>query len=143
VSPVPLLRPRVVLFVLVSGLACHRSLSPAEREWSDWFEGTFRRLPRGDAPAAANRGSPVETRDGLTLRLDGFQKRNDNGCWHKGVERWPGPGWRDVCVSRVEPAGELAAFSLEPGPPDPEMEDQLRSERGPLIVSAIDTIELR
>jgi hypothetical protein len=68
-----------------------------------WFDATFpklRKLGTVAEPPASWRG--VQTKDGLSMRLGGeFSPRNDS-CWAAHTDKWPGPGWMDVCLGRTE-----------------------------------------
>jgi hypothetical protein len=68
--------------------------------------------------------------------------RNDF-CWEKNVNRWPGPGWIDACLSRVgdeflarsfhlQPAlsGETPPVTSDPAVMDMVVYDSWRSEAG-------------
>jgi hypothetical protein len=111
--------PRFALSIacaLLSLGACHPLRSRGVAEWTTWFDGAARQLPQGSPAAAPPPGWPrVGTPDGLYFRLGGeYRKRNDYGCWSRGQEAWPGPGWRDVCVSAVLPAATPPEFRLKP-----------------------------
>jgi hypothetical protein len=130
-SDVVVLRRSLLLLIAAAAGSCRRHGPPAgEDEWARWFEHTSRGLTRVDLPLAPVLEGPiVRTPDGVSFRLgSAFQKRNDYGCWAAGTDKWPGPGWRDVCVSRVDPAYDLAAFRMWPEPLDPRMADQHQSE---------------
>ncbi|HEY7375332.1 MAG TPA: hypothetical protein VIF57_24445 [Polyangia bacterium] len=111
--------------VFVAGDGRGDSVRP---KWVAWMDAAVARLPK----AAAPRGAPAEwvtvhTPDTLPLRLGAAYRPRNGGCWEKHVDRWPGPGWRDVCVHREDPTDE-GGFRMRPAPVDPNMEDQHRSE---------------
>jgi hypothetical protein len=80
-----------------------------------WFDATFPKLARLGPVAEAPAGwRAVATRQGLSMRLGAdFVPRNDL-CWEVHADKWPGAGWRDVCVDR-EPRELLTDdFRLRP-----------------------------
>jgi len=130
-----LLSSSLLVFVLVTfravGTGCSKE-TPTARA-TDTFTSSFVRLPRlGPASVVPAEWTEIEARDGLVLRLGpGYRVRNDF-CWAKGEERWPGPGWLDVCVSREDPGLAEFIFHLQPAvrgdaraepSADPEMTD--------------------
>jgi hypothetical protein len=129
------------LLVLTVLPACGHGSAHAGDEWKRWFDQTVGRLTRWEAfSLPMPDGTTVHTPDGLSLRLvHSFKKRNDYGCWDTGTDKWPGPGWRDVCVSRVVPEMEVGSgFRLRPEPPDPEVADQHQAEKWEVGVVTID-----
>ena len=131
----------LLLLVLAILPACGHRTAHAGDEWKRWFDQTAGRLTRwDDFSLPMPDGTTVRTPDGLSLRLaHKFKKRNDYGCWDAGTDNWPGPGWRDVCVSRVVPEMEMdSGFRLRPEPPDPEMADQHQSEKWEVGLVTID-----
>jgi hypothetical protein len=105
--------------------ACRAHGTSGTAGWAPWFDSAFQQLPRAvSPPVAPHDWVDVRGPDGLRARLEhGYKKRNDYGCWATGQERWPGPGWRDVCIHTLE-SGSLPGFSLKPGPLDRNMADQ-------------------
>jgi hypothetical protein len=93
--------------------------------WSRWFDLKATELPRWKAPVGLGGASlPVATDDGLTMQLDrDFRLRNNAGCWDKGTDHWPGPGWRDVCVGRFDPRLEPTPHFFMTAPPSPNIID--------------------
>jgi hypothetical protein len=101
----------------------------------EWFDASFLRLQQiGPVSTRPVEWRSTETRDGLVFRLDAAYRVRTDGCWEKSRERWPGPGWRDLCINRTAP--EMAEhdfrFHLRPAvsgdaraepSDDPEMTD--------------------
>ena len=116
------LRSIVVIAGLCVGVSvltasCTQKSRYPDAKASAWFESTFARLPRLEPVSVAQlEWRAVQAREGLVLRLgSAYHVRNDF-CWAKNENRWPGPGWIDVCVSREDPAmAEFTfAFHLQP-----------------------------
>ena len=131
----------LTLLAIATLPACGHRTAAAGDEWGRWFDQTAGRLTRWDgSELPMPEGTIARTPDGLSLRLGrNFKKRNDYGCWAEGTDKWPGPGWRDVCVSRVVPEMEVGSgFLLRPEPVDPTMADQHQSENWEAGVVTID-----
>ena len=97
-------------------------------KWNAWFDSAFQQLPKAAAPPATpSDWVHVRSPDGVRVRLSReYQRRNDSGCWARGREHWPGPGWLDVCVHAAQPSlSSGPGFNLEPRPLDPDISDQV------------------
>jgi hypothetical protein len=120
---------RLALAAVVATAGSGRA-GPVQPKWVEWMNRVVPRLSKLPAPPPApGDWVTVHTPDTLPLRLGpGYRPRNKYGCWETGVNHWPGPGWRDVCVhwesDRMDPGG----FHLHPEPLDPRMSDQHQSE---------------
>ena len=114
-----------VLLLLAALISCRHAMRPEQSAWSRWFDLKAKELPRWKAPVGLGSASfPVATADGLTMQLDrNFRVRNNAGCWDKGTDRWPGPGWKDVCVGRFEPRLEPTPHIFMTAPPSPHLID--------------------
>jgi hypothetical protein len=104
--------------------ACRRHEPTGPRQWQAWFDGVWQTLPRAAVRPMSAEDMNVETPDGVLLRLNqAYLKRNDYGCWVRERDRWPGPGWRDICIHLIKPAARLPGFQLEPRPMPANMAD--------------------
>lgn len=149
------LRSSLVISVLSVGIpvfaaGCSKKPRTADAKSNAWFEATFARLPRLEPVSAAPTDwRAIQARDALVVRLEPAYHVRNNFCWAKNENRWPGPGWIDVCLSRDDPAmAEFTfAFHLQPAVTggdaqaelsnDPQMTDMVgydswRAEAGPL-----------
>ena len=118
-----------LILVLLLG-TCKHPVGSTNDDWTRWFDATTALLPKWDVPAGVGGDSTVtRTRDGLAVRLGSdFHKRNDF-CWDNGMDHFPRPAWRDICVGRLQPELELRpGFHLVPRSLDPRMTDQYESE---------------
>ena len=107
-----------LISILAVDVGCGTTNRNAKTEPVGWFDLTFRQSP----PLAPVRSAPagwvtVEARDGLSIRLSsGYGVRNDF-CREKNVDRWPGPGWIDVCLHREHYEVLARSFHLQPALP--------------------------
>jgi hypothetical protein len=107
----------LVFDVLALGAGCNRRSKhpkPEPRGFA-WFETSFLQLPRmGPVPAAPAEWRAIQARDAVTVRLGPEYRERNQFCWQKNVDRWPGAGWRDVCVSHEHVALVDLSFRLQP-----------------------------
>lgn len=117
--------------VMLTIMACQHNPGSTRKDWSAWFDATATALPSWKTPAAAAVGAGrVRSPDGLTVELgDGYRNRNNAGCWAKRDDLSPGPGWRDVCLQRLNPGLYLHAdYFLKPRPNNSSNPDKYRYE---------------
>src|SRR3989442_254908 len=105
--------PWLVLAAIVSVAGYSRGdlLRP---KWVAWLDRVVPRLPKATPPPPVPaEWVTVHTPDTLPLRLGPeYRPRNRYGCWGKNADRWPGPGWRDVCVRRESDPSDPGGFEL-------------------------------
>jgi len=116
-------RPHVALIgalvpILAVDIGCGTTNRNAKKEPVGWFDSSFSRAPR----LAPVRSAPpawvtVEARDGLSIRLSSEYEVRNGFCREKNVNRWPGPGWIDVCLHREHDEILARAFHLQPALP--------------------------
>ena len=104
--------------ILAVDVGCGTRNRSANTEPVGWFDLSFRRAP----PLAPVRPAPaawvtVEVRDGLSIRLSSEYGVRNDFCREKNVNRWPGPGWIDVCLSREHHEILARAYHLQPALP--------------------------
>jgi hypothetical protein len=104
--------------ILTVDVGCGATNSNAKAEPVGWFDSSFRHGP----PLAPVRPAPVgwmtvEARDGLSIRLSSDYGVRNDFCREKNVNRWPGPGWIDVCLHREYDEILARAFHLQPAVP--------------------------
>jgi hypothetical protein len=81
-----------------------------------WFDATFSKLPKL-APVSAAPASwrSVQTKDGLSMRVGGdYVPRGNDLCWVAHTDKWPGSGWKDVCLHREDRELLVDDFRLRP-----------------------------
>jgi hypothetical protein len=81
-----------------------------------WFDATFPKLPKlASVSAAPASWHSVRTKDGLSMRVGAdYGPRGNDLCWVAHTEKWPGPGWKDVCLGRVDRELLFDDFRLRP-----------------------------
>jgi hypothetical protein len=121
------MRPYPMFVLVLAVMACRHNPGSVRGDWSTWFDARAAALPVWETPRAAGSDmGRMQTPDGLVVVLgDGYKSRNNSGCWSKRDDLSPGPGWRDVCVQRLDPGMYLRAdYFLKPQPNESKTPDK-------------------
>ena len=104
--------------ILVADVGCGATNRNAKAEPAGWFDSSFRQAPSLAPVRPAPAGwVTVETRDGLSIRLSPEYGVRNDFCREKNVNRWPGPGWIDVCLHREQDEFLARSYRLQPALP--------------------------